>query len=257
MNQCSSTRDGLSFESCAFGSAPAGDYWIRIDNPNGHSGDFQIAVAGLDLVPTWTPTITPTPTLTPSAMVTPTQTATPTATKTPGPCTPLDVDDDGQQEPLTDGLLFLRFAFGFTGSTLTAGALGGGAMRDAGEIGAYLSSCGTTLDIDGNGEVRRSRTVSSYCVICSASAATYSSPARPATGAPAASLRNRALRRRAALRRSIAQARTPTTSRYSASTMVRFASVAWLFFVHSVTRSLRNSFRSGSPSVANARVVGP
>ena len=35
----------------------------------------------------------------------------------------LDVDGNGATAPLTDGLLVLRFLFGFTGSTLTAGAV--------------------------------------------------------------------------------------------------------------------------------------
>jgi hypothetical protein len=35
----------------------------------------------------------------------------------------LDIDDDGQVEPLTDGLLVLRWLFGFTGSTLVSGAV--------------------------------------------------------------------------------------------------------------------------------------
>jgi hypothetical protein len=35
----------------------------------------------------------------------------------------LDIDDNGALEPLTDGLLVLRFMFGFTGATLTTGAV--------------------------------------------------------------------------------------------------------------------------------------
>ncbi len=38
----------------------------------------------------------------------------------------LDVDGDGALAPLTDGLLLLRYLFGFSGATLTTGALGGG-----------------------------------------------------------------------------------------------------------------------------------
>jgi hypothetical protein len=38
----------------------------------------------------------------------------------------LDVDDDGQSKPLTDGLLILRYLFGFRGDTLIAGAVGPG-----------------------------------------------------------------------------------------------------------------------------------
>ena len=41
----------------------------------------------------------------------------------------LDVDANGAVQPLTDGLLVLRHLFGFTGSTLTSGALGVGCSR--------------------------------------------------------------------------------------------------------------------------------
>jgi hypothetical protein len=52
----------------------------------------------------------------------------------------LDVDDNsGEPDPLTDGLLILRRLFGFTGATLTTGALGNGCMRcDAGDIADYI-----------------------------------------------------------------------------------------------------------------------
>ena len=51
----------------------------------------------------------------------------------------IDVDGDGRYLPLTDGLLLLRFAFGFTGNTLITGAVGLGCTRcDAPSITAYL-----------------------------------------------------------------------------------------------------------------------
>jgi hypothetical protein len=51
----------------------------------------------------------------------------------------IDVDGDGQFLPLTDGLLILRFGFGFTGNTLISGAVGGGCTRcDAPSITQYL-----------------------------------------------------------------------------------------------------------------------
>ena len=34
-----------------------------------------------------------------------------------------DIDDDGDLDALTDGLLILRHLFGFSGSTLTEGAV--------------------------------------------------------------------------------------------------------------------------------------
>jgi hypothetical protein len=50
-----------------------------------------------------------------------------------------DVDGDGQFLPLTDGLLVLRFAFGFTGATLITGAVGPGCTRcNAPSITAHL-----------------------------------------------------------------------------------------------------------------------
>jgi hypothetical protein len=55
--------------------------------------------------------------------------------------------------PLTDGVLLLRYLFGFTGGTLTLGALGPGATRDAAAIVAFLDGCGADLDIDGDGMV--------------------------------------------------------------------------------------------------------
>jgi len=52
---------------------------------------------------------------------------------------PLDVDGNGQLDPLTDGLLKLRFEFGFTGNALIAGAVGAGCTRcDSASILAYL-----------------------------------------------------------------------------------------------------------------------
>jgi hypothetical protein len=53
----------------------------------------------------------------------------------------LDVDGNGQLTALTDGLLLLRFFFGFTGTTLTSGAVGPNCTRcDGATILAYLQS---------------------------------------------------------------------------------------------------------------------
>jgi hypothetical protein len=52
----------------------------------------------------------------------------------------LDVDGDGSVQPLTDALLILRYAFGFRGAVLIAGAVGGGCTRcDAPAIEEYLA----------------------------------------------------------------------------------------------------------------------
>ena len=51
-----------------------------------------------------------------------------------------DVDGDGEVRALTDGLIIIRYLFGFTGDSLTSGALGSGASRTAQEIENYLDS---------------------------------------------------------------------------------------------------------------------
>ncbi|MBI1375707.1 MAG: tandem-95 repeat protein, partial [Phycisphaera sp.] len=65
----------------------------------------------------------------------------------------LDVDDNGLVQPLTDGILIIRYLAGFTGETLIAGAIGAGASRtDPNDIIAILdASVGGFLDADGNG----------------------------------------------------------------------------------------------------------
>jgi hypothetical protein len=55
--------------------------------------------------------------------------------------TTLDIDGDGTLEALTDGLLVLRYLFGFAGATLTSGAVGANCTRcDASEIVPYLQT---------------------------------------------------------------------------------------------------------------------
>ena len=51
-----------------------------------------------------------------------------------------DVDCDGEVRALTDGLIIIRYLFGFTGDSLTSGALGSGASRTTQEIENYLDS---------------------------------------------------------------------------------------------------------------------
>jgi hypothetical protein len=53
----------------------------------------------------------------------------------------LDIDGNSSLEPLTDGLLVLRYLFGFTGATLVNGAIGANCMRcDAPAVTTYLQS---------------------------------------------------------------------------------------------------------------------
>ena len=50
-----------------------------------------------------------------------------------------DIDGDGESKPLTDGLLLIRYLFGFSGDSLISGAIGDGAERDtAEEVEAYI-----------------------------------------------------------------------------------------------------------------------
>jgi Concanavalin A-like lectin/glucanases superfamily len=70
----------------------------------------------------------------------------------PGVAGTLDVDDDGATDPLTDGLLILRFLFGFTGTTLTSAAVGPDCDRcDAATIAPYIAALAANLDIDDDG----------------------------------------------------------------------------------------------------------
>lgn len=64
----------------------------------------------------------------------------------------LDIDVEGTADALTDGILILRHLFGFTGSSLTNGALGNGAfLSDAGIIAGKLEGNREELDVDDNG----------------------------------------------------------------------------------------------------------
>ncbi|MDY6988729.1 MAG: hypothetical protein SWQ30_11815 [Thermodesulfobacteriota bacterium] len=64
----------------------------------------------------------------------------------------LDVDGNGVADALTDGILILRYLFGFTGDTLVAGAVGDNCTPcTAAEIETYLGDNITELDVDVNG----------------------------------------------------------------------------------------------------------
>ena len=64
--------------------------------------------------------------------------------------TRLDIDGNGSTDALTDGLLVLRYLFGFRGDTLINGAVAANATRaTANSIETYLGSI--NIDIDGNG----------------------------------------------------------------------------------------------------------
>ena len=78
------------------------------------------------------------------------------STVTVGQNVNLDIDGNGTVDALTDGVLVVRYMFGFTGSTLIDGAIGSGAIRTtATQITTYLDQCNQAgiLDVDGNGTV--------------------------------------------------------------------------------------------------------
>ena len=68
-------------------------------------------------------------------------------------CFSFDVDESLKAQPLTDGLLVIRHLFGFSGDSLTSGAVSGEANRDDSDaIADYLINADSQLDIDGDGE---------------------------------------------------------------------------------------------------------
>jgi hypothetical protein len=66
----------------------------------------------------------------------------------------LDVDNDGKTEALTDGLLVIRYLFGFSGEALVVGAIASEASRNRPEdIRAFLKNNESKLDVDNNATV--------------------------------------------------------------------------------------------------------
>ena len=65
-----------------------------------------------------------------------------------------DVDGNGVDDALTDGLLVLRHEFGLTGETLTAGALAPDATVTSPEgIANFINQRASVFDLDGNGSL--------------------------------------------------------------------------------------------------------
>jgi hypothetical protein len=151
------------------GMRPGGDFVVVWHSKN-QDGANNYSIFGQRFSETGppTPTSTPTPsvTTTPSSTPTPSRTSTPTRTPsvtpsgTPPTPTPTftpggmegDIDGDGQGEALTDGLLIVRYIFGFRGASLIAGAFDPMDCDrcEAGQIEAYLASLGTQMDADGD-----------------------------------------------------------------------------------------------------------
>src|SRR6185369_5742277 len=80
---------------------------------------------------------------------------TPTPTVTPTLSAPfLDIDGDGALTGLTDGILVVRFLFGFTDATLVDGAVSSTCTRcTPAAVGSRIAALGSMLDVDGDGEV--------------------------------------------------------------------------------------------------------
>lgn len=64
----------------------------------------------------------------------------------------LDIDDNQTADAATDGILALRYLFGFRGTALTNGAIGAGAGNSTSAgVEAILNDSQAMLDVDGNG----------------------------------------------------------------------------------------------------------
>ncbi len=127
----------------SFGEDEQGELYV-VDINSSSGTVSKIVLAG---TPAATPTRTQTPTRTPTPSITPTPSTTPTL----GPH-PLDADGNQSTNALEDGLLVVRYLFGFHGAQLTTGVVGQGCTRcDAGSILSYLSWLGSILDVDANG----------------------------------------------------------------------------------------------------------
>ena len=65
----------------------------------------------------------------------------------------VDIDGDGDLQPLTDALLVVRWGFGFTGLPLVDGAVDSGCTYCTPQaVAAHIASMENELDIDNDGE---------------------------------------------------------------------------------------------------------
>jgi enterochelin esterase-like enzyme len=137
------------------GSA-TGTYTLDVASTDVLGNSATVRVAGTFALPTTggsSPTPSATATRTPTPTPTRTATATPTIASTPAPSV-MDIDGDGDTDGLTDGLLMVRWMFGFRGDPLVLGVLGAACERCApAQIEGYLGSIESDLDIDGDGIV--------------------------------------------------------------------------------------------------------
>jgi hypothetical protein len=75
------------------------------------------------------------------------------ANKSSSSTTTWDFDADGEVDALTDGLLFLRHAFGHTGNSLTEGALSPNSTMTSSEVEQNIKNTLAIADIDNDGKV--------------------------------------------------------------------------------------------------------
>lgn len=75
------------------------------------------------------------------------------ANKSSSSTTTWDFDADGEVDALTDGLLFLRHAFGQTGNSLTEGALSPNSTMTSSEVEQNIKNTLAIADIDNDGKV--------------------------------------------------------------------------------------------------------
>jgi hypothetical protein len=64
-----------------------------------------------------------------------------------------DFDENGHADALTDGLLFLRYAFGLRGSNLVEGVMDPSSTMTPSEVESKINSAQSILDIDLDGEI--------------------------------------------------------------------------------------------------------
>ena len=87
--------------------------------------------------------------------IVPNTSATLTANFTVGSFVPsLDIDNDGDFDAATDGVLLLRYLLEMRDAALTAGAIGTNAERNATTIASYIAALGIALDVDGDSSVK-------------------------------------------------------------------------------------------------------
>jgi hypothetical protein len=131
-DQVGATLTTVDFSGAWPGSLPQFLASVHFTTAGGFTGSTQVNFSASDLAAGYTLAATP-------------------ATVFEQPCT-LDTDGNGSDGALTDGVLDVRYLFGFSGAQLTDGAIGPGAARpDAASIIAYLDGCPAMLDVDGNG----------------------------------------------------------------------------------------------------------